>query len=40
MMWTNEEIMKKPKPNTTAINLGIKTKMISLATLLDRWSKQ
>jgi len=31
--------MKKSKTNTTAISLGIKNKMISLATLLDRLSK-
>jgi hypothetical protein len=31
--------MKKSKTNTTAINLEIKSKMIRLATLLDRLSK-
>jgi hypothetical protein len=31
--------MKKSKTNTTAISSEIKSKMIQLATLLDRFSK-
>ena len=38
-MLTNYEIMKKSKTNTTTISLEIKSKMIRLATLLDRFSK-
>ena len=30
----------KTKTNTTTISLGIKSKMIRLATLLDRWSNK
>ncbi len=31
--------MKKNKTNTT-ISLGLKSRMVRLATLLDRWSKE
>jgi len=38
-MLTNKEIMKKSKTNTPTTSLWIKSKMIQLATLLDRLSK-
>lgn len=39
-MLNNMKLMKKSKTNTAVINFGIKSKMIRLATLLDKLSNK